>query len=200
MADNPKMATKPSAPVTQTPVTRTPGVPALAILVILAAVSGCQYWMREPAQATAADFVAAAVTELGKGNFDEAEDILLRSRGRYPNDEASLRWLAELNLMRWRDAAALDLLNELIRLDRLITVTRNELRGQIGDLMFRLGQYGKSAQYLRAGQVGEAGDQRKAKEYVTLGLPYVRRQPEEKRKAWHDLKLLFPLIQRRRPG
>ncbi len=164
MVDNPTMATKPLTL-------------AIATLAAIALVPCCKYWMREPTPAAAVDFVAAAVMELGKGNFDEAEDILLRSRGRYPNDEATLRWLAELNLMRWRDAMALDILNELISSDRLITVTRNELRGQIGDLMFRLGKFGKSAHYLRSGQIGEVGGQRKAKAFVTLGLPYVRRDP-----------------------
>jgi hypothetical protein len=143
-------------------------------VVVFAALGACKYWGKEPNPAPASDYVMAAVRELGKGNFDEAEDILLRSRERFPDDEVSLRWLAELDLMRWRDNSALDYLVELTRADRVETVSYRELKGQIGDLLFRLGKYGESANYLRAGQVGEAEQQRKAKAFVTLGLPYVR--------------------------
>jgi Aspartyl protease len=152
-------------------------MPAVGVLA-LSLLGACEYFGRDRSPAPASDYVVAAVRELGKGNFDEAEDILLRCRGRFPDDEVTIRWLAELHLMRWRDEAALDLLLELTLADRVTTVSRRELKGQVGDLLFRLGKYGESASYLRSGSAGEAEEQRKAKAFVTLGLPYVRSELE----------------------
>ena len=149
------------------------------VLPILAASSCVDWWADEPVS-SAADYVAAGVEELRKGHFDQAEDLLARARGRAPLDELALRWQAELNLMRWRDDAALDLLVELTRVKPLRTVTESELRGQIGDLLFRLGRFGESATYLRSDQSSGVDSPRRSKAFVTLGLPYTRRDVEFK--------------------
>lgn len=168
---------------------------AIAIGVLAFTVLGaCKYFGRDRSPAPASDYVVAAVRELGKGNFDAAEDILLHSRARFPTDEVSLRWLAELNLMRWRDDAALDLLLELTLAERVTTVSRRELKGQVGDLLFRLGKYGESASYLRSGSEGEAAEQRRAKAFVTLGLPYVRGELEIEPTALRLIDGIWPAM------
>lgn len=150
------------------------------VALLLALGGSCAAWFEEPPRSTAADYVAAAVTALRKGQFDQAEDLLFRAQGRDSADEVTLRWLAELQLMRWREDGALDLLVELTRAASLETVTEGELRGQIGDLLFRLGRWGESVSYLRSGRGADPDDPRRAKAFVTLGLPYARREFEVK--------------------
>lgn len=138
--------------------------------------SGCAWWIENPEVASSAEWVSAAVDELQKGRFENATDILTRARGRFPRDEAVLRWSVEVHRMQWRYREALAFLLELARKEHLRTITRREAAGQIGDLLFESGEYGRSAHFLYSGVSGPAMTHRRAKADITLALPYVRPQ------------------------
>ena len=132
--------------------------------------------MGQPEIASPLDYVSAATDELHKGHFDSALDVLARARGRFPFDEAVLRWSVEMNRMQGHYREALASLLELSRTEHLQTVTRREVSGQIGDLLFESGDYGRSAHFLYSGVSGPAVVHRRAKADITLALPYIRPQ------------------------
>ncbi len=120
--------------------------------------------------------MSAATDELGKGRFSSAAGILRRAIRRFPRDELVLRWSVELHRMQWRYREALSLLLELSRVEGLQTITRQEVMGQIGDLLFENGEYGRSAHFLYSGVAGPGSVHRRSKADLTLALPYIRHQ------------------------
>ena len=76
--------------------------------------------------------------------------------------------------MQGQHREALASLLELSRAQDLQTVTRREISGQIGDLLFENGDYGRSAHFLYSGVSGPAMTHRRAKGDITLALPYIR--------------------------
>ncbi|MEE2888326.1 MAG: retropepsin-like aspartic protease [Planctomycetota bacterium] len=148
----------------------------VALLPVLMIGSGCAWWIGRAEVASSLDYVSAATDELHKGHFDSALDVLMRARGRFPRDEAVLRWNVEVHRMQRQYREALAFLLELSRAEHLHTVTRREVAGQIGDLLFESGDYGRSAHFLYSGVSGPAMVHRRAKADITLALPYIRPQ------------------------
>ncbi|MCA8956867.1 MAG: aspartyl protease family protein [Planctomycetes bacterium] len=153
--------------------------PTDALLLALAVSGGgCAYWWNEAEVESAQQYVASARRELGKGNVQLAADLLERARVRFRNDEAVLRWSIELRRMQGRDQEALRLLLELRRNDNLRSISRRELDGQIGELLFRLGKYSESAHFLHGGDSGPRAEQRRAVAGIAQLLGYVRPEPD----------------------
>lgn len=131
-----------------------------------------------PTRITAHQYVVAVGSALRNGDIDLADEILARARARYPEDGAVRLWSAEVASMRWQDEDALHELMAARSIPDRGGFTEAELEGKIGDMLFRMGRYGESIEFLSAGQVGEMGAARKAWAEIAHHLPYLRPPPE----------------------
>lgn len=149
-------------------------IQGLAVLACGFAV-GCAQWGSQDSTPSASEYTAAAVRRLSNGNVSQAEDMLLRARALFPENEMVLRWSAHVMQMQRQNLEAVDVLLTLSRFEQLETVSLAELRGQIGDLLFAVGRYGESFTYLRAGSFGESRNHRAAKAMIIRAMPYAAR-------------------------
>ena len=136
---------------------------------------GCATWVSQDTTPSSSEYTAAAVKRLSNGNVTQAEDILLRARALFPEDELVLRWSAHVMQMQGQNLEAVDVLLTLSRFEQLETVSLAELRGQIGDLLFAAGRFGESFTYLRAGSTGGSRSHRAAKAVIIRAMPYAAR-------------------------
>lgn len=114
---------------------------------------------------------------LANGDFEDAADVAMRGLERFPQNGTTLWWAAVIELMRWRDVRALALLGRLRDAGEFGGVDRTELKGNIGDMLFRSGAYSDSVSYLNAGPRGPFAERRKAFVQLARELPYSRYQP-----------------------
>ena len=75
----------------------------------------------------------------------------------YPDDGGLLLWSAVLSQMLWRDNVALNDVRQVSRMQNFDGVSREELMGWIGDLLFRTGSYAESLPYVDDGTADPPG-------------------------------------------
>ena len=108
--------------------------------------------------------------------MDLAQSVRARARRRHPSNGTVLWWSATVSKMLWQNERALAELRGLLRTPDRAGLTEAECRGQIGGVLFRMGDYGESISYLEAGDVGPEADRRRAFARLAGELPYFRTQ------------------------
>lgn len=120
--------------------------------------------------------VAAIELALQTGNLDLAQSVRARARRRHPDNGAVLWWSATLSQMLWQhDRALAELYGVLHSADRG-GLSESECRGQIGGLLFRMGNYGECISYLETAEEGADAERRRAFARLAGELPYFRSQ------------------------
>ncbi len=123
-------------------------------------------------------FALAAQAALAAGDLRRAESLLHEARRRTRGTDAAVHlWLATVAAMQWQSDVALRHLRVVLDLPDRAGWTEAEVRGEMGDLLFRVGRYGDSAAHLLAGSEGRAGDSRRARGELARLLPSLRKTP-----------------------
>ncbi len=130
------------------------------------------------AEADSGPYLQAVQAALRSGDLKRAEEVLEEAREVFPRDSSVRLWSSQIASMRWDDAGALADLEAVRASGDYGGFSREELEGKIGDLLFRIGRYGKSVGHLRAGRVGDLAAARDAWSGVALQLPYECPTPE----------------------
>jgi hypothetical protein len=136
-------------------------------------VACTSYYLRQPI-AGPQDYVHATITSIARGDLSAAEDLLQRALNRFPEDANVRLWKVRLDLMQWREEEALASLQELSRNGDALVLSQKELKGRIGDVLFQMGRYWESMEYLVAGSVGVHKQARSARAKIAPRLPYAR--------------------------
>lgn len=124
-------------------------------------------------------FIESITDALHSGDPDLARVHLREALRRFPEKGVFLTWSALLEQMYWHEDAALQDLLRLNRMEDYASITREELMGRIGDLLFHMGDYAESIPYLFAGQETIEGAKRRALRQLARALPYSRSEPQE---------------------
>lgn len=147
-----------------------PLVPLVPLAVLLSCTS---YYLRQPT-AGPQDYVHATKDAISRGDLSTAEDLLARALDRFPEDANVRLWKVRLDLLLWREDAALATLQELSRNGDISVLSQQELKGRIGDVLFQMGRFWESMEYLMAGSIGEHKQARAARAKIAPLLPYAR--------------------------
>ncbi len=149
---------------------------SVAPAALLALCAACaSYYLKEPT-AGPQDYVHAATRSIARGDLTEANSQLERALSRFPDDSNVLLWKATIDHMQWREDQALERLLALSSGRGALVLSHRELMGRVGDVMFQMGRYWESIDYLVAGSVGEQKSARMARAKIAPRLPYVRRR------------------------
>ena len=119
-----------------------------------------------------------AITALGDGRIDEAQEQVAMARRYAPEDVAVAHWSSILAEMLWNDDEAIREQSAAIRNARaagLEAVEIQALRGRLGDLLFQVGRWGECSGPLLAGALGADAERRRAFATVAYGLPFARK-------------------------
>ncbi|MCC6672253.1 MAG: retropepsin-like domain-containing protein [Planctomycetes bacterium] len=162
-----------------------PGAAAACGALALLAAGACQSARPRPTQAH--EFLTGATQALAQGDVRRADEVLTRGRVRHPEDGALLLWSALVADMRGRGAEAAEHLRVASRATLPEGLDAAEVRGRLGELLFRYGHYTESLPHLLAGAVGPEAERRRALRALALRLPDLRREPE-------DLAAELPLV------
>ncbi len=134
---------------------------------------------RAPQPFDPAPELARALAALRGGQVEIADGVLQRLRRRAGGDPAVAEWSALVAEFTWDDAAAARHYGTAIRL--LVGATAGEadprladLRGRLGELLFRSGRHGEAVDALRLGAVGAAAERRLALAALAERLPHQR--------------------------
>jgi hypothetical protein len=132
------------------------------------------HYLRQPI-AGPQDYVQATNRSIARGDLAAANDLLQRALDRFPDDPHVRLWKVRLDYMQWREQEALEGLQQLGRSRGALVLNHQELMGRIGDVLFQMGRYWESIDYLVAGSVGERKRARNARAKLAPRLPYTRR-------------------------
>ena len=113
---------------------------------------------------------------LERGNVDLARSSRARALRRQGSSGTVLWWSATLSQMLSQNNRSLAELQGLLHSADRAGLTEAECRGRIGDLLFRMGNYGESISYLESGAVGPEKERRAAFAAMAQDLPYIRSQ------------------------
>lgn len=124
--------------------------------------------------------LALAATAMREGRLEEAEDWVASARRRNSEHIEAARWSARIADLMWRDDDAIREQIVAIRLARLREdgAAVANLRGTLGEMLFRTGRWGESSAPLLAGAADAAEDvakRRRAFGVLAGALPFVRR-------------------------
>ncbi len=113
---------------------------SVAPAALLALCAACaSYYLREPT-AGPQDYVHAAIRSMARGNLTEAHGQLEQALSRFPDDPNVRLWKATIDHMQWREDQALDGLLELGSSRGALVLSRQELMGRVGDILFQMGR------------------------------------------------------------
>lgn len=145
-----------------------------AALVIGVALAACEAPTR---RRSVGEQLELAQTALRAGRLEEARELVAAARAQDPSHLAAAQWSGFVADLTWRDEVAVEERMAAIRLARAGGATEQvaQLRGELGDQLFRAGRWGESATPLLAGAVGAQAERRRAFSVVAASLPYVRR-------------------------
>lgn len=148
---------------------------AAAGLGLLALGAAC----RTPRVFDPAPEIERALAALRDGKVELASALLQRLRRRASGDATVAEWTALVAELTWDDAAAAQHYASAIRLLLGANVSDHadriaDLRGRLGELLFRSGRHGEAIDALRLGAVGAAAPRRLALANLAERLPYQR--------------------------
>ena len=129
----------------------------------------------EPPIAVQLDLAATALSE---GRFEEASELIARTRQRDGQHIDAAQWSAVLAELTWRDDDAVREQTIAIRNARARApdpAADAERSGRLGDLLFQSGRWGESIGPLVAGAVGADAQRRGAFADIAAMLPFVRK-------------------------
>ncbi|MAD33648.1 MAG: hypothetical protein CMJ88_07810 [Planctomycetes bacterium] len=139
-----------------------------------AATAACVW---QPAPLSVADQLLLGATALRSGRLADARELIDGARDRDPSSVTAAQWSGQLADLLWQDDLSI---RERMSAVRLARAARREdlvaeLRGQLGDQLFRAGRWGESSTSLLAGARGVQEERRRAFAVVAASLPYVRK-------------------------
>lgn len=142
-------------------------------MAFVLAVSACVYPDPDPGPLYHA---RAIETALQVGNLELARSARTLARQRHSYNGTVLWWSATVSQMLGQNQTARAELQGLLHTADRAGISEAEIKGQIGGLLFRMGNYGESIPYLEAGSVGPEAERRRAFGKLARELPYVRTQ------------------------
>ena len=145
-----------------------------AWLCACAATAACAW---QSPSLSVADQLSLGATALRAGRLADARELIDGARAQDPANVAAAQWSGLLADLLWRDDLAIRERMSAVRLAR--SVDREdwvaELRGDLGDQLFRAGRWGESSTPLLAGARGSQEERRRAFAVIAASLPYVRK-------------------------